>query len=141
MAVWALAIYTVVLGALAAMGSPVFAGVFYTALLVQVVVHTVWICPRCINMYCAVNPNSPHYILGPKDKPPPPNAKPMNQNIGVLLLGLTFVIGLTGVWLFSPLVWMFMAVTGGLLLFAYSRTTCRMCANKCFMNRSAEFSA
>jgi hypothetical protein len=134
LAVIVLAIYTVILGALAMMGAPVIAYLFYVALFIQVLIHTFWLCPKCVNMACPVNPHSPDYVFGPGDGKPRIDAKAMNTALPISLLGLTFLFGLSGVWFFNELASYVMFILGIILLYMYSRVACQSCVNKCVLS-------
>lgn len=132
MVVWLLAVYTVIIGGIAWTAAPVIAVVFYVLLVAQILVHTFWLCPRCINYECAINPKSPYFILGARAKGRPAGTpKPMNSTLPVVLLGLTMLIGLYAIWLLSPIVSYALAWVGAMLVYAYSRIACRTCQNKC----------
>lgn len=130
-AIVVLAVYTVIMGALAQMGAPIIAYIFYVVLAAQVLIHTFWLCPKCVNMACPINPHSPDYVFGGGDGKPKADAKPMNTALPISILAVTFLFGLAGVWYFSPVVWMFMLVIGIALLYWYSRIACTSCLNKC----------
>lgn len=133
-AVVVLAIYVVIMGVLAQIGAPIIAYIFYVALIIQVLIHTFWLCPKCVNMVCAINPHSPNYVLGAGDGKPRIDAKPMNTALPVSILGLTFLFGLAGVWFFNQLAWLIMLIIGIFLMYLYSKIACQSCVNKCVLN-------
>lgn len=136
-AVWLLAFYTVIIGGLATTAAPVVAVVFYVLLVAQILVHTFWLCPRCGNYECAINPNSPYFILGKRVKGPPAvTPKPMNTTLPVTMLGLTIAVGLYAVWQLSPIFSYALSFAGIALVYGYSRVACRTCQNKCPLNKN-----
>jgi hypothetical protein len=130
--IWLLAFYTVIVGGLAWTSTPLVAIVFYVLLVVQILAHTFWLCPRCGNYSCAVNPKSPHFIfLGQRTAPPIEPRPGMTMTLPVIMLVLTMVVGLYGIWLISPIVSYALAWVGAVLVYGYTRVACRTCGNIC----------
>jgi hypothetical protein len=135
--IWLFVVYIVLLGVAAWLGSPVLAGAFYILLSAQLVAHALWICPRCGNYGCAINPKSPYFFLGPKKTNKPPEVRAaINTLPFLIMLAATLVIALYAVFLASPAVLAIMALSLMILYYFYSQDACRGCPNKCPMTRN-----
>ncbi|MFA5867139.1 MAG: hypothetical protein WC891_04130 [Actinomycetota bacterium] len=134
--VWLLAFYMVLIGGVAWASAPVVATVFYILLVAQILIHTFWLCPRCGNDECAINPKSPYFIFMGRRKAAPVEKLPArNMTLPVTMLGLTMLVGLYAIWLLSPIVSYSLAWAGAMLVYAYSRVACSTCQNICIMSR------
>lgn len=120
------------------LGNPVLAMVFYILLAIQIIVHALWICPRCGNYGCAINLKSPHFFLGVR-KPGEPSEERAAINtppfflLLVVLLVVMLMIAFYAVFQVSPAVTVIMALSGIILFYIYSQDACRGCPNECPM--------
>jgi hypothetical protein len=136
--IWLFIVYILLLSILAWVGSPILATIFLVLLVFQVAVHAIWICPRCGNYSCAINPKSPHFFLGaPKPEEPLEERPPINTTLPILLMGIMFLIALYAVLLVSLRIAAIMAFAGIILYYVYSQDACRACVNKCVMARKS----
>jgi hypothetical protein len=129
--------YVILLAVLAWQGSPILASVFIALALGMIIVHALWVCPKCGNYGCDINPKSPHFFLGAKKPEPPREKRPALNTIPFqIILSFMLGLGIYAVWLVSLHIAAIMGLAGALLFYAYSRDACRGCPNKCLMARS-----
>lgn len=140
-AAWGFYLCFAVLGALAFVGDRLL-GLIYTATMVPVLmIHTFYLCPRCENVFCALNPRSPEHILRRRTGGPEPTGSfsDLPSTWAAAMMGVSAGIGFVGAWRASPWAALALAALAAPVLVIYFRTSCRFCTNRCVANANPAY--
>ena len=142
-AVWILVAGVVLTSVFAALGSTTVFAVYAVALGVTGWLHWSRGCAMCTNTACAINPRSPECVFGTRrGAVATPEGEEFSDldsaRLGIPVV-LALLVGLYGVWTFSPL-----ALAATVLVIAagfalYSCVSCTGCTNDCPGNRNPAY--
>lgn len=131
----------VALGVLSFLGDRTLFWVYVATITPFLLLHALYLCPRCTNYSCAMNPRSPVFFLRRRHEDPRSATTFSDHPIlwTALPMSVSGVAATVGAWMFSPALTVAAAVFTVGVHRLYVRNTCRNCTNDCPGNGNAAY--
>lgn len=118
------------IGGMAAAASPIAGGLFLALLAGFALVHAVYLCSRCENECCALNPTSADFLFGHR-RQRTEYLEPGDNRWVPFALAITLPFGLWGAWRFSIPGLLACLMLVAVSFVGYRDKSCRYCTNEC----------
>lgn len=140
--VWGFVVVLAALWTLSYFGNPTLFYVFTALTIPYLVLHVVYICRRCTNVSCSINPKSADFFLkrGRRVRPEVPEGySDLNAAISIIPMALLVAVASVGVWQLSPYALLAIIGLAAVSMAGYQKQTCANCTNNCINNRNVEY--
>lgn len=130
-------------GVAAYLGDPLMALLYVLAFAPLALVHAVYLCPRCTNVHCGLNPNSPEFVFRRRKGDPVATGRFSGHRIVWTAAPMSLAGGfaVVGAWRWNPWSLLAFAVGAAFVHRLYLRETCAYCTNACPGNKNPAYRA